>query len=143
MTIYLFKDISMPLRITRSVGSVFYGGENLDANNLEGSFEHRVYVRGVVDLAGRHEAHLNVHSRRLGHQEFVLEAGGKGLQLTDDVYVEMTGVQPYFTKPHLKCPECGRAGSPAESAYMLPQAKLLVGGPRSYQIVRDDARKKK
>jgi len=26
---------------------------------------------------------------------------------------------------------------------MFPQAKLLIGGPRNYQIVRDDARKKK
>tara|TARA_R110002072_G_scaffold26731_2_gene88068 strand:+ start:623 stop:1024 length:402 start_codon:yes stop_codon:yes gene_type:complete len=132
----------MPLRITRSVGTVFFGGENLDPNNLEKSFDHRVYVRGVVDLAGRHEVHLNVHSKRLGHQEHVLTAGGSALQLTPAVHVELAGVQPYFTKPHLKCSECGRAGDPADSAFMLPQAKLLVAGPRTYQIVRDDARKK-
>jgi len=133
----------MPLRISRSAGTVFYGGENLDPEDLEGTFDHRVYVRGVVDLEGRHETHLNVHSKRLGHQDHVLTAGGKGLQLTDAVFVEMTGVQPYFTKPALKCPECGKTGAPAESSYMFPQAKLLIGGPRSYQIVRDDARKKK
>ena len=132
----------MPLRITRSVGTVFYGGENLDSNNLEKSFDHRVYVRGVVDLEGRHETHLNVHSKHLGHQEHVLTAGDKGLQLTDEVFVEMTGVQPYFVKPTLICPECG-TGRRSETNHMFPQAKLLVGGPRSYQIVRDDARKKK
>jgi len=84
-----------------------------------------------------------LYLQRSGHQEHVLTAGGQGLQLTDAVFVEMTGVQPYFTKPALKCPECGKTGAPAESSYMFPQAKLLIGGPRSYQIVRDDARKKK
>mgnify|MGYP000025669309 CR=1 FL=1 len=133
----------MPLRISRSAGTVFYGGESLDPEDLEGTFDHRVFVRGVVDLESRHETHLNVHTKRSGHQEHVLTAGGQGLQLTDAVFVEMTGVQPYFTKPKLKCPECGRSGSPSESSMMFPQAKLLIGGPRNYQIVRDDARKKK
>tara|TARA_R110002124_G_scaffold234445_1_gene399815 strand:- start:183 stop:581 length:399 start_codon:yes stop_codon:yes gene_type:complete len=132
----------MPLRITRSVGTVFYGGENLDSNNLEKSFDHRVYVRGVVDLQGRHETHLNVHSKRLGHQEHVLTAGDKGLQLTDEVFVEMMGVQPYFNKPNLKCPECGTVTTSLTN-FMFPQAQLLVGGPRKYKILRDDARKKK
>jgi len=115
----------MPLRITRSVGTVFYGGENLDPNNLEKSFDHRVYV----------------HSKRLGHQEHVLTAGDKGLQLTDEVFVEMMGVQPYFNKPNLKCPECGTVTT-SPTNFMFPQAQLLVGGPRKYKILRDDARKK-
>ena len=132
----------MPLRITRSVGTVFYGGENLDSSDLERTFDHRVLVRGVVDLQGRHETHLNVHSKHQGHQEHVLTAGDDGLQLTDEVFVEMTGVQPYFTKPKLKCSECGTVRTSAIN-YMFPQAQLLVGGPRKYQIVRDDARKKK
>lgn len=133
----------MPLRITRSAGSVFYGGESLDPENLEGSFDHRVWVRGVIDLEGRHETLLNVHSRRKGHQEHVLKAGDKPLQLTDDVFVEMTGIQPYYVRPNVPCPECGRSGEQSENSFMLPQAKLCIGAPRKYQIVRDDARKKK
>ncbi len=132
----------MPLRITRSAGSIFYGGENLDPNDLEGTFDHRVYVRGVVDLNGRHEATLNVHTRRQGHQEYVLTAGDAGLQLSDSVLVEMTGVQQYFTKPHVKCPECGHVTEDGRKTVMFPQARLAVGAPRHYQIVRDDARKK-
>ena len=54
----------MPLRISRSAGTVFYGGESLDPEDLEGTFDHRVFVRGVVDLEGRHETHLNVHTKR-------------------------------------------------------------------------------
>jgi hypothetical protein len=133
----------MPLRISRSANSVFYGGESLDPDDLEGTFDHRVWVRAVVDLDGRHETLLNVHTRRKGHQEHVLKAGEDGLQLTDAVFVEMTGIQPFYTKPHLTCPECGRSGSLSEKSFMLPQAKLLVGAPRNYKIVRDDAKRKK
>jgi hypothetical protein len=133
----------MPLRITRPAGSVFYGGENLDSQNLESTFDHRVWVRGVVDQAGRHEAHLNIHTSREGHREHILKAGDEGLKLTDDVWVEMTGIQPHYTKPKLRCPECGRAGDETAKSFMLPQASLIVGAPRKYQIVRDDARKKK
>jgi hypothetical protein len=131
----------MPLRIARAAGSVFYGGESLDRDNLEGTCEHRVWVRGVVDLEGRHEVHLNVHTRRKGHEDHVL-AGGETLRLNDKVFVEMTGIHPYFVKPHMPCPECGRSGGTSETSFMLPQARLIVGAPRSYQIVRDDARKK-
>jgi len=133
----------MPLRITRRANSVFYGGESLDPDDLEGTFDHRVWVRGVVDLDGRHEAILNVHTKRKGHQDHVLTAGDEGLQLTDSVFVEMTGVQPYFVKPQVTCPECGRSDGVGAKPFMLPSAKLLVGAPRNYQIVRDDARKKK
>jgi hypothetical protein len=132
----------MPLRISRSANSVFYGGESLDPNDLEGTFDHRIWVRAVVDLDGRHETVLNVHTKRKGHQEHVLKAG-EDLQLTEEVFVEMTGIQPFYHKPHLACPECGRTGSLSEKSFMLPQAKLLVGAPRNYMIVRDDAKRKK
>jgi len=84
-----------------------------------------------------------VHTKRKGHQDHVLTAGDEGLQLTDSVFVEMTGVQPYFVKPQVTCPECGRSDGVGAKPFMLPSAKLLVGAPRNYQIVRDDARKKK
>ena len=133
----------MPLRIARAAGSVFYGGERLDPDNLEETLDHRVWVRSVIDLDGRHETLLNVHTKRKGHQEIVLEAGGERLQLTDEVFVEMTGIQPYYTKPRENCPDCGRDVGVMNKTFMLPQARLIVVGPRSYQIVRDDARKKK
>ena len=131
----------MPLRIARPAGSVFYGGENLDTDNLEGTFDHRVWVRGVVDVEGRHEVHLNVHTRLKGHEEHVL-GGGDVVQLTETVFVEMAGIQPYYSKPRENCPDCGRGVGVMNKTFMLPQARLIVGGPRSYQIVRDDARKK-
>ena len=53
----------MSLRITRSVDSILYGGEDLDPDNLEGTFEHRLWVRRVRDHRGKQDALVNVTSK--------------------------------------------------------------------------------
>ena len=130
----------MSLRITRSVDSILYGGEDLDPDNLEGTFEHRLWVRRVRDHRGKQDALVNVTSKE-GISEHILLAGEEGIWLKNDTNVNMVGVQQYWMKSKKYCDECGRGDVVPER--MVPQARLAVSAPRKYQLIRHDARKKK
>jgi hypothetical protein len=94
----------MSLRITRSVDSILYGGEDLDPDNLEGTFEHRLWVRRVRDHRGKQDALVNVTSKE-GISEHILLAGEEGIWLKDDTNVNMVGVQQYWMKSKPYCDE--------------------------------------
>tara|TARA_B100000780_G_C21113337_1_gene450153 strand:+ start:259 stop:651 length:393 start_codon:yes stop_codon:yes gene_type:complete len=130
----------MALRLTRSVDSILYGGENLDPDNLEGSFDHRLWVRRVKDYRGKQDALVNVTSKE-GVSEHVLLTGDEGIWLGQDINVSMVGVQTFFMKAKQYCEACGRGDVVSDK--MVPQAQLAVNAPRKYELIRHDARKKK
>ena len=130
----------MALRLTRSVDSILYGGEHLNPDNLEGSFDHRLWVRRVRDHRGKQDALVNVTSKD-GVSEHILLTGDEGIWLGQDINVSMVGVQNFFMKAKQYCEVCGRGDVVSEK--MVPQAQLAVNAPRKYELIRHDARKKK
>ena len=130
----------MALRLTRSVDSILYGGENLNPVNLEGSFDHRLWVRRVRDHRGNQDALVNITSKE-GVSEHLMKAGDEGIWLANDINISMVGVQNFFMKAKQYCEACGRGDVVNEK--MVPQAQLAVNAPRKYEIIRHDARKKK
>lgn len=130
----------MPLRITRSVDSILYGGENLNPNNLEGSFEHRLWVKKVKDHRGHQTAVVNVTSKD-GVVEHLMTAGDGGIWLKDDVNVSMVGIQKWHLKTKTFCEACGRGDLVPEQ--MIPQAMLSVNAPKKYNLTRHDAQKRR
>jgi hypothetical protein len=139
-TISRFKDFVMALRLTRNVDSILYGGENLNRDNLEGSFDHRLWIRRVRDHRGRQDALVNVTSKQ-GVSEHLLLVGDEGIWLDQDINVWMVGIQKYYMQANKYCEACGRGDEVREK--MVPQAQLAVNAPRKYQLIRHDARKKK
>ena len=129
----------MALRLTRSVDSILYGGENLNPNNLEGSFEHRLWIRRVRDQRGRQDALVNVTSQE-GVSEHVMLVGDEGISLGNDINVSMIGVQNFTMDYKPFCSVCGRGDVVADR--VSPQAQFAVNAPRKYQLIRHDARKK-
>ena len=129
----------MPLRITRAVDSVLYGGWDLDPSNLEGSCDHRIWVRRVRDTSQHQDALVNVETPD-GVTEQILSVGDIPLELERDVMISVVGIQQYFPKPEKYCDVCGRGD---RFNKMIPQAKVSVTAPREYELIRHDARKKK
>lgn len=129
----------MALRLTRSVDSVLYGGENLNPDNLEGSFDHRLWVRRVRDHRGNQDALVNITSAE-GVSEHIMRTGDVGIWLANDINIAMVGVQNYYMKAKQYCEACGRGDVVSDK--MVPQAQLAVSAPRKYELIRHDARKK-
>jgi len=130
----------MPLRITRAVDSVLYGGWDLDPSDLEGSCDHRIWVRRVRDTDANQDALVNIETQD-GVTEQVITADDEPLLLEKNVEIQMVGVQQYYLKPEKYCKSCGR-GDHFKSRY-IPQARMAVKAPREYEVIRHDARKKK
>lgn len=129
----------MPLRITRAVDTVLYGGWDLDPSDLEGSCDHRIWVRRVRDTDEHQDALLNIETPD-GVTEEIIDTDTP-IELEKGVQVMMKGIQQYFLKPEKYCKHCGR-GDRFNPRY-IPQARLAVDAPRSYEVIRDDARKKR
>lgn len=130
----------MALRLTRSVDSVLFGGENLNPDDLEGSYEHRLWVRRVRDHRGHQDALVHITSN-LGVSEHLMRVGDEGIFLGNDINITLVGIQQYFMKAKAYCDACGRGDLVQDR--MIPQARLAVSAPRKYEIIRHDARKKK
>ena len=129
----------MPLRLTRSVDSILYGGLSLDAQDLEKTFDHRIWVRRIIDHGRYQNALVNISSDE-GVSEHLMKVGDAGIFLADDVKFELVGITNFLKKPDY-CEHCGRGHIPKD--LWIPQARVAVSAPREYQIIRDDARKKK
>jgi|TARA_R110002033_G_scaffold168557_1_gene208433 hypothetical protein len=130
----------MALRLTRSVDSILYGGENLNPDNLEGSFDHRLWVRRVRDQKGHQDALVNITSTE-GVSEHLIRSGDSGIWLASDININLVGIQNYIMKAKAYCDVCGRGDVVDEKN--IPQAQLAVSAPRKYELIRHDARKKK
>ena len=84
----------MALRLTRSVDSILYGGYYLDPKNLEGSYEHRIWVRRVRDHRKYQDELVNVKSR-LGVTEHLISVGGDGINLGSGININIVGIQKF------------------------------------------------
>lgn len=129
----------MPLRITRAVDTVLYGGWDLDPSDLEGSYDHRIWVRRVRDTDNHRDALVNIETPD-GVIEQLVDTD-EAVELENGVTIKMIGVQQFYLKPEKYCKHCGR-GDRFKSRY-IPQARLSVDAPRDYEVIRHDARKKK
>ena len=129
----------MPLRITRAVDSVLYGGWDLDPSDLEGSCDHRIWVRRVRDTDKYRDALINIESQQ-GVIEEILNID-EPMMVDHGIELKMVGVQRYHLKPEKYCKVCDR-GDHFKSKY-VPQARLAVDAPREYEVIRHDARKKR
>lgn len=129
----------MGLRITRAVNTVVYGGYDLDDKNPNSSFDHRIWIRGVRNYRDRQEGIINVKSG-LGVEEHVIRVGDDPLELNPDVAIEMVGVRDRIAHVEPYCEVCGRGHSFTDRH--SPQAELSLHAPRSYRLIRDNARRK-
>lgn len=121
----------MPLRLTRMTGEILYGGDELDPNDLEGSYDHRVLLRRVRYQKYDSDALVavavaNVKSHE-GVSEHLLVAGDEGIYLRKDVHISIQ---------FLSTRSIERNGLTTE----IPQASLVISAPTSYALLRDNAK---
>ncbi len=129
----------MGLRLTRAVDSVLYGGKNMDPKSPETTFEHKIWIRRVRDHKSKQDCLLNVYSKD-GCVEQLMTVGGDILEISPTVSIALVGIQEYWYTPDDLCEVCGR-GDPSKNR-VVPQARILVEAPRSYEILRNNARSK-
>ena len=129
----------MGLRITRAVNTVVFGGYDLDEKNTNASFDHRIWIRGVRRHKDRQEGIINIKTNK-GVEEHVIQVGDPLLELAPDVAIEMVGVRDRIGQAEPYCEVCGRGHSCTDRH--TPQAELALHAPRSYRLIRDNARRK-
>lgn len=129
----------MALRVTRPVNSVLYGGCNLNADNLEGSYSHKIWIRKVRSTKHHQDCIANIASAD-GVEERILSVNDPHpIYLEPNVIINMSGVGEHWTYKSEYCEHCGRGD---RSEKMIPQAKLSISAPKKYKLVRNEARKK-
>tara|TARA_E500000331_G_C16990937_1_gene597736 strand:- start:281 stop:646 length:366 start_codon:yes stop_codon:yes gene_type:complete len=119
-------------------GSAVYGGYDLDPDNLEGTFTHRIWVRRVRDDSVNQNAVLNIAGRS-GVREEVVSAG-QHVFLAEEVGFTLENVSTYVIKAKPFCDVCKRGG---EGRVYIPQANFAFNAPREYEITRSDARRRR
>ena len=127
------------LRLTRAVGSLLYGGEKLDPENPEETYDHKMWVRRVRDHDGAQDCLVTITGKE-GRADLVLTVGDKPSRLSSSVSIQMVGIQTYFmgTMTTVRCAE-GRSRSTKER----PSSTDLGQSPRKYQVIRENTRKRK
>ena len=128
----------MALKLSRHAGTVIYGGRALNAQDLEQSFDHKLWVR-MVRHSHEQDALINVSIKDAGVEEHVLRVGGE-LQLEEDIVVGLEHVKHYTMRQTPYCTYCKRGG---EEKKIIPQASFTFRAPREYNIIRDDAQHKR
>ena len=129
----------MPLRMTRPVNSVLYVGRNLNINDLEGSYSHKIWIRRV-----RYTRHYQDFIANIASVDGVIERilsvdDPEPIELEPNVVVQMVGIGEHWTPKNKYCEHCGK-GYRAER--MIPQIKLSITAPKQYKFVRNEARRK-
>lgn len=129
----------MGLRITRAVNTVVFGGYDLDEKNPNASYDHRIWIRGVRNLRDRQEGIVNIKTLE-GVEEHVIQVGEDPLELNEELSIQMVGVRDRVAQAEPYCEVCGRGHSFTDRH--SPQAELALHAPRSYKLIRDNARRK-
>jgi len=128
----------MALKLTRNAGTVVYGGWELDEHDLEGSYDHRLWVRSVRDgEVVSAVVHVTDYDGRVA--EHALFSGGDPIKLDSEVAVNLESVRTYVIRETSHCSKCNRGG---EEQKKIPQASFAFSAPRDYKVIRDDAIKK-
>ena len=129
----------MGLRITRAVNTTVFGGYKLDEKNPNGSYDHRIWIRGVRNYKDRQEGIVNVKSGQ-GVEEHVIQIGDDPLFIGEELSIELVGVRERIAQAEPYCEVCGRGHSYTDRHQ--PQAELALNAPRNYRLIRDNARRK-
>ena len=88
----------MPLRITRAVDTVLFGGWDLDPSDLEGSCDHRIWVRRVRDTDTHQDALVNIETPEGVVEEIITEDEPIQLERRDLTDGRGTAVLPQARK---------------------------------------------
>jgi hypothetical protein len=130
----------MPLKLTRGADSFLYVGRDLKTSDLDGTSDHRLWVRRINNWDHRQSAIVNVMSDA-GVTETVLDRDKNSLALEPGVSVSLSDIVNHRMERSPFCSSCGR-GDPM-SHRPVPQLKLSIDAPRDVSIIRDDARTKR
>ncbi len=131
----------MGLRITRVADSLLYGGFELDGDDLEGTFDHRIWFRRFSDYGRKKSAVLNIETREGITETVLLLMGSESTyELGPGISIELTGINGHWAERQPYCDHCGRGDRAGQRR--IPQGRFGFEAPRDYQIVRDDARKR-
>lgn len=109
----------------------------MDSENLGRTFDHRFWVRKVESISGKQKTVMNVISAD-GVSEAVLRPD-ETYQAADDVSLTFTGVNEHLSQREPFCHACGRG---ILEGKIIPMARIAIDAPRSYQILRSEAKKK-
>ena len=130
----------MGLRITRAVNTFIYGGYELDEDNPDETSDHRIWIRGVRSLPDRKDCLVNIASDG-GIAEHVLVLDEKNLEIAPGIYIELIRIRERGLPVEPVCTACGRGH--VFTSKNIPQAELALHAPRSYKMIRDNARRRK
>ena len=130
----------MALRITRTAGSVFYGGFDLDPFNPAETCDHRYWVRSIRDSKGLKGALINIRDKH-GFEEFAVTLDDPEIKVIADVTVELVSLRPKYAEAAPLCMHCGRGH--VYSDRQIPAADFAIHATESYRVVRDNANKRK
>ena len=129
----------MSLRFTRAVNDKWYGGFSLDSEDLDGTFDHCVWVRKVVNNYRDKKVIVNIVTQD-GTEELSMDVG-ETHKLSDNIGMKLTGIQEHWAEQLPPCEECGRGDTQAKR--MVPQARFGIDAPNTYTILRHDIQRKK
>ena len=130
----------MSLRLTRAVNDKFYGGFDLDVEDLDGTFDHCVWVRRVINNYKDKRVVLNLITKD-GTQELALDVG-ETHDIEKNIGFKLTGIQEHWAEQEPPCDICGKGGD-TQARRMIPQAKFGIDAPDNYRILRHDIARKK
>lgn len=111
------------LVLTRTVGSVIYGGQAI-TDEPENSYDHMIRVERIVDTLKERYAQISVtdHSRRTDYR---LDAQRDSVRI-DQIRIVLIGIR------HVLGPDGNE----------IALARIGVDAPRSYRVLRDNAKRR-
>lgn len=110
------------LVLTRVEGSVIYGGQAL-TNDVVQTFDHMIRVQRIVDNLRSRYAVITITNADGSVSEHKLDAENEDVRI-DQIRVVLIGI--HF--------------SPGSGGGQALVARIGIDAPRSYKIIRDDAR---
>ena len=83
----------MGLRITRAADSLLFGGLELDGDDLEGSFDHRIWFRRFIYTEDKKSALVNIETRDGITESVMLTAGeDSAIELSPNVWLNFMSI---------------------------------------------------
>lgn len=111
------------LVLTRTVGSVIYGGQAI-TDEPEDTYEHMIRVERIVDTLKERYAQISV-TDQVGRTEYRLDAKKDNVRL-DQLRIVLIGIR------HVLGPD----------GQEIALARIGVDAPRNYRVVRDNAKRR-
>lgn len=126
----------MGLRISRAVDTMLYGGRELEIDDLEGTYDHRIWFRKYDVRDGGATAFINVKSQDLV-RDAVMSTNGDDqvLQIDEDIFLTFLGMKERKVERWFTCPDCGHQWTDMR---FIPTGRFGFQAPRVYKILRND-----